>query len=146
MFTYTISDHSGHPFLDDFNGYIGTICRDDMRKLAMDNEYSIRLHPNPHIYHYDIMGKWSDGNIDGIFFVSFKPDIIVRRLIAASPPGHELALIIKDRDYLLEINEAGSREKAPRDDYCMTEQDKSRIIDIVPIANSEWQLVMSSYH
>ena len=141
MFAYTISDATGSPFLEDFDGYIGSVCLDDMRSLAIRNDYSIRLHPNPYAYHYDIMAKWGDDTFGGIFFVSFKPEVIVRRLIAASPPGHELTLIIKEREYLVEITESGSREKTPREDYRMSAQDKDRIIDMVPIANTDWQLV-----
>lgn len=141
MFTYTISDLTGSPYLEDFDGFIGTICLDDMRNLALNNDYSIRLHPNAFAYHYDIMGKWGDNNLGGVFFVSFKPEVIVRRLVAASPPGHELALIIKERNYLIEITESGSREKTPSEDYRMPEQDKRRILDMFPVASTDWQLV-----
>ena len=141
MFAYTISDHMGHPFLEDFDGYVGTLCLEDLRTLATRNDYSIRLHPNPYAYHYDIMGKWGDEKFGGIFFVSFKPDAIVRQLVAASPPGHQLALIIKEREYLLEISESGSREKTPREDYRMKPEEKARILDMVPIEHADWQLV-----
>lgn len=141
MFAYTISDHVGHPFLEDFDGYVGTLCLEDLHTLATKNDYSIRLHPNPYAYHYDIMGKWGDEKFGGIFFVSFKPDAIVRQLVAASPPGHQLALIVKEREYMLEISEAGSREKTPREDYRMQPEEKARILDMVPIEHAEWQLV-----
>ena len=140
MFAYTISDPVGHPYLEDFDGYVGDLCLEDLRTLATKNDYSIRLHPNPYAYHYDIMGKWGDEKRGGIFFVSFKPDAIVRQLVAASPPGHQLVLMIKEREYLLEISESGSREKTPREDYRMKPEEKARILDMVPIAHADWQL------
>ena len=68
MFAFTISDHIGHPFLEDFDGYVGALCLEDLGTLASKNDYSIRLHPNPYAYHYDIMGKWGDDKFGGIFF------------------------------------------------------------------------------
>ena len=122
MFTFTISDHDGTPFLDDFDGNIGMICREDMHALATENNYKIRIHPNQHAYHFDIMSKWGDESLGGIFFISFRPEVIVTRLGAASPPGHELMLLIQQREYLIEITERGSRDKTPREDYRMPAQ------------------------
>lgn len=140
MFAFTISDESGNSLLDDFDGTIGTICKEDMRSLAITNQYTIRVHPHPSVYHYDIMAKWGVEHFGGIFFVSFEPEDIARRLIAASPPGHELVLIIKDRSHLIEITETGSRDKTPREDYRMPESDKKRILDMIEIPGTEWHL------
>lgn len=140
MFTFTISDHDGTPFLDDFDGNIGMICREDMHALATENNYKIRIHPNQHAYHFDIMSKWGDDSLGGIFFISFRPEVIVTRLGAASPPGHELLLLIQQREYLIEITEIGSRDKTPREDYRMPAQQKAQILDMVPVTHTEWHL------
>lgn len=140
MFAYTISNHTGIPYLDDFDGNIGQICRDDMQMLATQNDYKIRIHPNQHEYHYDIMSKWGDDKLGGIFFISFRPEVIVRRLVAASPPGHQLVLLIEQREHLIEITEDGSREKTPLEDYRMPDKQKARIMGMIPVAHTEWHL------
>lgn len=138
MFSFTIANNEGVPYLDDFDGLIGDVCLTDIRKMAHTDDYSTRIHPNPIAYHYDIITHWGD---KGIFFVSFRPEIISRLLVAASPAGHELQLVVKDREYLLEIDEHGSRDKTPRLDYRMDKQDRNRILNMVKVAGTEWDLL-----
>ncbi|MEJ2391032.1 MAG: HAMP domain-containing sensor histidine kinase [Gammaproteobacteria bacterium] len=52
-FAFTIADSHGNPLLDDFDGYIGDICIEDMRNMISTRKYAVRIHPNPYVYHYD---------------------------------------------------------------------------------------------
>ncbi len=140
MFTFTITDQGGNPHIDDFDGKIGTVCVEDMQTLARTNQYLIRVHPNPTVYHYDVMSVWNYQLKGGIFFVSFETDEIARRLTAASPPGHELMLLVKDREYLIEITEAGSRAVTPLEDYRLPDLDKQRILQMEKIEGTEWHI------
>jgi len=142
MFTYTISDHAGKPYLDDFDGNIGILCREDMNLLATEQNYKIRIHPNPHAYHYDIMSTWGDNKLGGIFFISFRPEVIVRRMVAASPPGQNLVLLIPEREYLIEITESGSRDVTPRTDYRMPVSQREKILDMLPVPQTEWHIAV----
>ena len=138
MFTFTIANQEGIPYLDDFDGLIGEICLADITQMLKVKQHKVRIHPNPIAYHYDIIAPWND---HGIFFVSFKPEIISRLLVAASPAGHELKVIIQDPSHLLEIDEQGARNKTPKLDYRLTDNEKSRILNSVKVGNSHWHLI-----
>lgn len=139
-FAFTIADTEGNPLLDDFDGYVGDICIADMQQMIANKKFLVRIHPNPYVYHYDTMATWEKENQKGIFFISFAPEMISRLLRAASPVGHELMLIIKDPDYLMEITENGARNIASRDDYRLTPGERAQILDMVPVRNSQWHL------
>ncbi len=140
MFTYTVTNNKGTPYMDDFDLTIGPVCLADIRELAVNKAYKTRVHPNPYVYHYDIMAPWKTATNNGIFFVSFKPDSIARRLTAASPPGHELILIIKEREYLIEINETGARNTLSREDYRMTKAERGKILNLRKINTTAWHV------
>ncbi|MEJ2360733.1 MAG: HAMP domain-containing sensor histidine kinase [Gammaproteobacteria bacterium] len=61
-FAFTIADSHGNPLLDDFDGYIGDICIEDMRNMISTRKYAVRIHTNPYVYHYDSMATWHDKN------------------------------------------------------------------------------------
>lgn len=139
-FAFTIADSKGDPLLDDFDGYVGDICIRDMKSMISTRKYTIRIHPNPYVYHYDTMTRWHDKGRQGIFLVSFSPDRIARLLHAASPVGHELMLIIKDQNDLMEITESGARNTIIRNNYHLNASERSRILDMTPIRHSMWHL------
>ena len=139
-FAFTIADSHGNPLLDDFEGYVGDLCVSDMRQMIVNKKYAVRIHPNPYVYHYDTMATWEDKGKNGIFFVSFAPEMIARLLRAASPAGHQLMLLIKEQEYLMEITEKGARNTILREDYRLTQSEKARILDMVPVRNSLWHL------
>lgn len=139
-FAFTIADSQGNPLLDDFDGYVGDICVNDMRKMIATKKFAVRIHPNPYVYHYDTMVTWQYQGKKGIFFVSFAPETIAHLLRAASPAGHQLMLIIKDQDYLMEITEKGARNTTIREDYRLTPSEKARILDMAPVRDSLWHL------
>jgi len=139
-FAFTIADSKGNPLLDDFDGYVGDICINDMRKMIATKKFAVRIHPNPYVYHYDTMATWEYKEKRGIFFVSFAPETIAHLMRAASPAGHQLMLLIKDEDYLMEITEKGARNTTIREDYRLTAGEKARILDMTPVRDSMWHL------
>jgi len=139
-FAFTIADTKGNPLLDDFDGFVGDICIDDMREMIATHKYAVRIHPNAYVYHYDSMATWEYKGKRGIFFVSFAPEMIARMLHAASPAGHELMLLIKQQGYLMEITEKGARNVIARNDYRLTPQERSRILEMLPVRDSKWHL------
>lgn len=139
-FAFTIADRKGNPLLDDFDGYIGEICIQDMRRMIATKKFAVRIHPNPYVYHYDTMTTWQKDGKGGIFFVSFAPAMIARLLRAASPAGHQLMLLIKEQNYLIEITEKGARNAVIRDNYHLNPSERARILDMVPVKYSLWHL------
>lgn len=139
-FAFTIADRHGNPLLDDFDGAIGKLCINDMRQMIATQKYAVRIHPNPYVYHYDTMARWHDQNKSGVLLVSFTPDIIAHLLRAASPAGHQLMLLIKEQDDLIEITEKGTRNTIIRENYHLTANERARILDMVPVKYSLWHL------
>ena len=91
-FAFTMANADGDPLLEDFEGLVGDVCRQAIRRFAGEphsSEYVV--HPNPLGYHFDIMYQMpmNEGD-DGIFFVSFSATLLARTLAKHGLPGYEL--------------------------------------------------------
>ena len=54
-FAFSVADAKGNTYFEDFDGFIGEYCKDDIKNFALTNSYHPRIHPNPEAYHFDIM-------------------------------------------------------------------------------------------
>lgn len=148
FFAFTVTDYDGKPFLDDFEGLVGDLCINDIKAHAKGKHHLLRLHPNPHAYHIDFMVPWGvnkqlqrEGyNDGGIFFVSFKPSFIANILKISSPARHELRLINKSIENLIEITEQGSRIKLKPGNFRLTAEEQKRALFTLPVKNTRWEL------
>lgn len=139
-FTFTLADHEGIPILDDFEGYIGERCLRDIKRVASGQEQNIHIHPNPYVYHIDIMTRWGSSQKGGIFFVSFRTDFLGKFLSVSSPHRHELMLVNTEIQDLIEITEKGARISLKRDDFRLTEKEQVRMLYSAPVAKTNWKL------
>jgi len=139
-FTFTLADHEGTPIIDDFDGYIGERCLRDIKRIASGQGQNIHIHPNPYVYHIDIMTQWGSIEKGGIFFVSFRTDFLSKFLSVSSPHRHELMLVNTEIQNLIEITEKGARINLKRDDFRLTEQEQGRILYSEPVAKTNWKL------
>lgn len=147
-FAVSLTDHEGIPKLDEFDERIGDLCLDDLKQYAEKGSTPIRIHPNSVIYHVDIIVPWSSVDIkernnsnSGLLFVSFKPNFIYQILELSSPPQHELMLINRSVENLIEMTEHGSRIVLDRDDFRLNKDERSRRLYSVPVNNSAWNIV-----
>ena len=140
-FAFTLANAKGEPVLDDFSGNIGKLCISDMQLFLKSSEKRIRIHPNVNLYHFDLLSHWRWENNSGIFFVNFEAEKIAHILNATSPNGHELMIVDKSRNYLIELFEQGPRNVNLREDYRMKQEDKSRILSEFAIPNTQWTLL-----
>lgn len=138
FFAFTLASADGTPLLQDFDGYVGDLCLEDVRHYAGTGTYSTRVHPNAFVYHYDVMSRW--GRDEGILLISFPASEIASLLRASQAPGHELIIRMPDADDLIEITAAGARDAVPRDDYRLSTETLARILAERPIAHSRWVL------
>lgn len=141
-FAYSITDSSGAIQLDDFDGRIGEVCRNDISQ-ATDHggNHKVWIHPNPLGYHFDIMTDWEFGEGEkGIFFVSFNPQTLAKVLGSSQLHEHQLILLNKDRPGLIEITAAGTRKDLQRD-VVLSEEELARIRYATDIEGSRWSLV-----
>ncbi len=147
-FAVSLADREGIPIIDDFDGFVGELCEEDLKLHAKGMPQPMRVHPNTQQYHIDIIVTWNhdDGKAKneingGLLFVSFVPDFLFRLLELSNAPRHELMLINNTIKDLIEITEIGSRIILDRNDYRLTEEEKKRILFSSPVENSAWDLV-----
>lgn len=141
-FAVSIADNNGEIVLDDFEGYIGDVCRLDLQHQLKTNTYKTRLHPNPNSYHYDISTEWDNNDQRHLLFASFKLDRI--RNILESNQMHDIDLIltIKKFDYLIEVTAEGDRSKIDvSNGYKLKDSQISNILYEKKLDNSFWTLV-----
>ena len=139
-FAFTLTDHSGKPYIDHFDGRIGEICLEDIRAFTVSNKYLQRIHPNSEAYHFDLMEPLFDKNNSDILFISFHADILGRILKNAQQPGHNLLLVYPDKQNLLEVTDKGARNKITRLDYHLSTEEAARILFQRDIPDTAWMV------
>ena len=139
----TIANKHGHPYIEDFDGFILDICKKDIKKFSASRYIpDIFIHPNPLAYHFDIMVKVDIGlNEQSIFFVSFSPEVISAILNNSELYAHKLILIKKDSDGLIEITSKGGRNLLPAEQLRISGDDMQKIVYRQAVANTVWKLV-----
>ena len=150
-FTFTLADQQGTDLVDDLEGFVGEACQINIRDFVADLKaadgvhaaYEAVIHPQANNYHFDIMSPWRSRNeLNGVFFVSFYPETLQTLLRSYQSPGHYLALVHRDRDYLIEISPEGARDKiASHRDISLTAEEIDEIRESRAIPGSLWTLV-----
>ena len=142
--TFTIADSQGNVLLQDIDTLIGKGCRENIRLFSISNEQSdaqLRIHSDRLNYHFDIMHEMntSDGRVM-IFFVSFEPVDIATYILSLQLPGHQLMIIKKNAESLIEITHLGSRVKLKRDKNLLPVEIE-RVLAKKEVKDTLWQLV-----
>jgi len=141
FFELTIADKTGRILLTDFAGFVGEVCQRQIQQFTLRGHLDdIFIHPNPFVYHYDIMTHWQglDGE-DGVFFISFKPDDIARILEQTQAPGHRL-LLIHNQNGLIEVSPSGARNRLTREAR-LSESEQAALMSTATVAQTLWTLV-----
>lgn len=141
-FGFTLTDASGSVLRPDFDNRIDETCRQDIHTFIHDAyQEQGYIHPNPLGYHFDIMVPWgSPEQAQGIFFLSFDPDLLARILRRIQLPGHELLLLRRDKPGLIEITAQGSRNLLQRP-FFLDSDELERPSYTRQIAGTRWDLV-----
>lgn len=151
-FAFMIADTAGNPLLDDIEGLVGEQCRADIRGFAermmthsggaSGGTQPPSIHPQAANYHFDIVARWGSEGMRGVFFVSFRPTLLARMLDRYELPGHNLFLIHAERDGLIEISGAGSRDQlAASRDIRLTDWERQNILASAEIPGTRWRVV-----
>ena len=141
-FGLTLTNIAGDVFRPDFDNAVNELCQQDIHSF-IDEGYSHAgyIHPNPLGYHFDVMAPWGDeGKPQGVFFLSFPPEILARTLQRIQAPGHALLLLRTDKAGLIEATARGTRTELQRD-FTLSSDEQERILHRRAIANSRWDLV-----
>ncbi len=141
-FSFTIADSSGITMLDDFEGNVGDVCKTDIRNFAQEHHpQELFIHPNPLQYHFDIMVPVNlAAGRAGVFFVSFKPDVLSRLLANSELQGHQLMLLHTEHIGLIETTAKGARDTLEREIH-LSEQEIDLIEVQHEVPGSLWELV-----
>lgn len=141
-FAFTIADKHGIPLLTDFDGLTGDVCQRDMQTFATNREHSkVYIHPHPTNYHFDIMvDREHTSSTTGIFFVSFKTELLSRLLYNGQLPGHKLLLLKQDIPGLIELTADGPRVELHRE-FRLNDEEMNRIGYSVQVKGTLWNLV-----
>jgi signal transduction histidine kinase/DNA-binding response OmpR family regulator len=149
-FTFTLANTEGVDIVDDLEGFVGAACQQNIKTYlsrlfgtGLDASYETVIHPQAHNYHFDVMAPWrSSEELNGVFFVSFYPDILQSLIKSYQSPGHRLVLIHRDRDHLIEVGAEGTRDVfGAHRDITMSAEEISEIRAIRDIPGSLWRLV-----
>jgi hypothetical protein len=139
-----------HP--DDFGERVGETCKGDMmafydkRTTAIDlggyNKavvYEPRIHPHSGYYHYDTVVPWKTKDAHGLFMISYGPKPLVELLNRYPSNGHELIVINREIEGLIEFTQQGSRDVMTRHLF-ISKEEKSRIYLRRQIPHTRWDI------
>ena len=141
-FALTLTDVTGNVLVPHFDEHVGEVCQQDIHTfIGEDYRQQGYIHPNPLGYHLDIMVPWGSPEIpQGVFFLSFHPDLLARTLQRMQLPGHELLLLRKDKPGLIEITAGGSRNILQRE-FFLDPDELARLSHTLQITGTRWDLV-----
>ncbi|WP_455218836.1 sensor histidine kinase, partial [Kaarinaea lacus] len=135
---FTVANSSGATYFEDFDGFVGEYCKDDIKHFAKTEFYHPRIHPNPEAYHFDIMASLGEGANNGILLISFDADIFKGLLKSSQALGHDLMLVYPELKSLIEVTSTGARNHLDRNNYQLTAQEKDRILFQSPVTGTVW--------
>ena len=142
FFASNIMTTSGEIVVGDFDGHVGELCVIDMKKFISSGRQVVRIHPNIDTYHYDVLTRFTNGKDDRVFFVSFNPRELTQLLNSVQPLSHELIIINKDVQDLIEVTTSGSRDvMTDRDDFRFTADERSRVMSSSKVEGTMWHVV-----
>lgn len=153
-FTFTVASPDGTDLIDDIDGFVGGVCKADikmfaeqltlgeekMRDASDHNQQETFIHPQASNYHFDIMAPWTNqGLLRGVFFVSFYPTSIQRILNNYQTDSHNLVVLHRDRQGLIEVTPSGTREDfAGTRDIELTSQELKLVTHRRSIDGTKW--------
>ncbi|MCK5360586.1 MAG: hypothetical protein KAJ95_08155, partial [Gammaproteobacteria bacterium] len=142
FFATTIAAATGKALIDDFDGLIEDVCISDIKQYEKDGFPNIRIHPNPHEHHYDVIANFSHNGEKYLFLSSFKPDELTSLLRAAQPSFHHLMLVTNNEQPLIELSTSGTRNQMPhRNNYHLDEDETDRILSSTIVPNTAWKVI-----
>jgi len=140
-FSFTITNLSGKPYYLGMDGDIGEVCLNDIISFSKGSEYRPHIHPNYNQYHFDTMTRFDYGTVKGILFISFDADLLSQFIQASQAPKHQTILAKITDSILIEVVDVGARINIPREDYRLSDEERSRISSQSPIAHTQWHAV-----
>ncbi len=140
-FAFTITDNHGEAYITHFEGKIGELCVADLNSYLKDDILLTRIHPNNIAHHFDVITKWSAGNKNGLFFVSFLTENLGRLINLAQIPKHNILVVNPKFEYLIELTKNGPRINLKRENYRLSKSELKNKLTQVEIPNTLWLVI-----
>lgn len=141
---FAVAGPDGRVLMEDPDGGIDESCRSELQAAAgAAGPPDIHIHPMPGAYHFDIIVPRydRDGQMAGMFLVSFRPDVLARLLGNAAFPGIELVLVRGEIPLLVEITAQGRPEQAPGGAGRSLDLDPGAMLARSDIATTRWSVL-----
>lgn len=138
-FTVTLANEQAELMLEDFEGFVGPVCQNDIKAFIKDaHKPHVYVHPNNEGYHFDIMSLWGADN--KVLFISFKLEDITRLLKASELPDHQLFLVKQGVPDLIEVSNEGGRTTLSRD-IKLSSDELARIGQTRAVEDTLWNII-----
>jgi two-component sensor histidine kinase/PAS domain-containing protein len=144
-FAVTIANEAGEVLLGNFELLVNEACQLDIQNYANDkHSYEVYIHPHVDSYHFDIMAPWSDGETkQGVFFVSFKPQLLAKLIANTQIHRHQLMVLRNDTPGLIEITAEGTRVDLAEQskNFFLSAAQQNEIVYLGHVSGTLWDLV-----
>ncbi len=141
-FAVAVTDQTGLPVSRSLADGVGTMCQANLKEFVVgEHPQRIVIHPSKLSHHFDVMAHWrNEFGASGVFFVSFKPEMIARILENATVVNHQFFLVKRGDDSLIEVSANGSRDKLSRSER-LTAAELERVLYARPVGGTMWDVV-----
>ena len=140
-FAVTLVNSEGNLLIEDIDGLVGDVCKADLRKWIQKEPDTIRIHPNPVSYHFDIVRSLPlETNKKVLFFISILTEKITPHLFNHHIQGYQLILLNRKKQGLIEVTEKGGRDVIKRE-FVLGEKEIDLITYRKHIQGTDWELV-----
>jgi diguanylate cyclase (GGDEF)-like protein len=142
LIAFNIISAQGEPVIGDPNGDLCEYCLEDINYFIKTGQQHIHLHPGRNTYHFDLISKYSINKTDLYFFVSFNASEISDLLNSTEPENHNLMVINKEANDLIEINSKGDRQQInDRLGSRMNGEERLRLLSTTKIKDTSWEII-----
>jgi len=139
---FNIMTPSGKPIIDAFDNLISDSCLSDFKLYLKTGKQNIRLHSNNNESHYDIVSRISNRKNSRFLFISFKVNEFADLLSSTQPGKHNLAIINKEENNLIEITPDGDRlADNNRKNFRLDGKENIRVLSATKIKDTYWHVI-----
>lgn len=141
-FAVTLAASNGEVLLDNFEGFIGEVCLNDIMNFSKTgNAPPAVVHPNPDGYHIDIMTRISiDDTTSAILFISFYAEMFSPLLQQQHINGLRFLITNSTEGKLIEITSGGSRKHLGVNPN-LSDEELGKIIASTPVQGALWNVI-----
>jgi len=144
-FAVTIANEAGEVLLGNYELQVNEACQLDIQNYANDkHSYEVYIHPHVDSYHFDVMAPWNDSETkQGVFFVSFKPQLLAELIANTQIHRHQLVVLRNDTPGLIEVTAEGTRVDLAEqsENFFLSTAQQNEILYLAHVSGTLWDLV-----